>query len=143
MGQEQGRPPAGVSTSLLRHLGDPAAIGTVASPNAIGEAIGICGDSLEVSLKVEGETIVEAGALPRGCLYTVACASALVKLAKGRTLEQALALEPADLELELGGLPNDHQHCARLAVNTLGEAIADFYRRQHASRRAVQVPARP
>jgi len=28
----------------------------------------------------------------------------------------------------LGGLPEDHMHCARLAVNTLGEAIADYYR---------------
>jgi nitrogen fixation NifU-like protein len=34
------------------------------------------------------------------------------------------------VENELGGLPEDHKHCARLAVNTLGEAIADHYRRK-------------
>jgi nitrogen fixation NifU-like protein len=142
MSKEEGRPPMVVSSKLLRHVGDPTDIAPVAAPNAIGTATGHCGDFMEVSLRVEGETIAEIGARPQGCLYTMACASALVELAKGQTLEQALNLEPGDLERELGGLPNDHLHCARLAVNTLGEAIADFYRRQQASRPAVQTPAR-
>jgi len=38
-----------------------------------------------------------------------------------------LELEPHDVVTALGGLPEDHLHCARLAVNTLGEAIADYY----------------
>lgn len=143
MSEEQDRPLAKVSARLLRHLGDPAAIEPVASPNAVGAAVGHCGDSLQVSLRVEGEIIAAVGIAPRGCLYTMACASALARLAEGLTLEQALALEPADLESELGGLPQDQRHCARLAVNTLGEAIADFYRRLHASRRAVQIATRP
>jgi nitrogen fixation NifU-like protein len=63
--------------------------------------------------------------------YTsIACASAMSELARNCKLEQALEISPQDVEAELGGLPEDHLHCARLAVNTLGEAIADCYRRR-------------
>jgi hypothetical protein len=41
--------------------------------------------------------------------------------------QQALELEPHEVAAALGGLPEDHLHCARLAINTLGEAIADYY----------------
>jgi nitrogen fixation NifU-like protein len=49
-------------------------------------------------------------------------------LASGRSVNDALKLQPEDVVEELEGLPDDHLHCARLAVNTLGEAIAEYYR---------------
>jgi NifU-like protein involved in Fe-S cluster formation len=55
----------------------------------------------------------------------------MCSLADGLDLDQALEIQPEDVETELGGLPEDHLHCARLAVNTLGEAIADYYKRRH------------
>jgi nitrogen fixation NifU-like protein len=82
---------------------------------------------------VDGERISDIRQMPRGCAFTIACASAMTELARNRTLEQALEITPQEVEAELGGLPQDHLHCARLAVNTLGEAIADCYRRQGAS----------
>jgi nitrogen fixation NifU-like protein len=51
------------------------------------------------------------------------------ELAKGRDLDHALKLEPHDLADDPGGLPEERLHCARLADNTQGEAIADYYRR--------------
>ena len=47
---------------------------------------------------------------------------------KGRSLDDALYLEPDAVAAALEGLPEDHMHCARLAVNSLGEAIADYYK---------------
>jgi nitrogen fixation NifU-like protein len=91
--------------------------------------VGKCGDAIEVSLLVEAGTIADIKVLPRGCVYTLVCASAMSELAKGRRLDQALEIEPHDVAAVLGGLPEDHLHCARLAVNTLGEAIADYYGR--------------
>jgi nitrogen fixation NifU-like protein len=81
-----------------------------------------------MTIRLEGETIADIGHRPNGCTYTVACASAVSVLACGRSVEDALQLQPEDVEHELGGLPEDHRHCARLAVNTLGDAIADAYR---------------
>ncbi len=89
--------------------------------------MGKCGDSLEVSPRIESGAIADVKVLPRGCVYTLVCASAMSELAKGRKLESALELEPYDVVDSLGGLPEDHLHCARLTVNTLGEAVADYY----------------
>jgi nitrogen fixation NifU-like protein len=105
----------------------PKNIGFIDNPSGKGVAVGQCGDSLEVTLRIETGAIVDIKVLPRGCIYTLVCASAMSELAKGRNLEQALELEPQDVVAALGGLPEDHLHCARLAVNTLGEAIADYY----------------
>ena len=91
--------------------------------------MGKCGDAIEVSQRIDLGTIADIKVLPHGCLYTLVGASAMSELAKGRDLDQALELEPHHVADALGGLPEDHRHCARLAVNTLGEAIADYYRR--------------
>jgi nitrogen fixation protein NifU and related proteins len=105
----------------------PKNIGTLDNPSGQGAAVGQCGDSIEVSLQIETGAIAKIKVLPRGCIYTLVCASAMSELAMGRNLDQALELEPQDVVAALGGLPADHLHCARLAVNTLGEAIADYY----------------
>ena len=107
----------------------PKNIGFLDNPSSKGAAVGKCGDSMEVSLKIESGAIADIKVFPRGCVYTLVCASAMSELAKGRDLDQALELEPHHVAKALGGLPEDHLHCARLAVNTLGEAIADYYRR--------------
>lgn len=106
----------------------PKNIGSLPNPSGKATSVGECGDSIEVSLRVEAGTVTDIKVIPRGCQYTVVCASAVSELARGRDLDSALELEPEDVVAALGGLPEGHLHCARLAVNTLGEAIADYYR---------------
>jgi nitrogen fixation NifU-like protein len=122
--------PGQVDQKFLTHAQFPRNLGVLSDATGQATEVGQCGDSVDVFIKVEGDTITKMKASPHGCLYTVVCASALGDLVQGRSLEQALQLEPEDVENELGGLPEDHKHCARLAVNTLGEAIADHYRRK-------------
>ncbi len=117
---------------FIRHVNVPSNLGTIEPPSGRAVGVGQCGDSVEVTLKVIDERIADIRHQPRGCAFTIACASAMSELARNRTLEQALDISPHDVEAELGGLPEDHLHCARLAVNTLGEAIADCYRRRRA-----------
>jgi nitrogen fixation NifU-like protein len=123
-------PPHSHHPKFQAHLDAPCNIGTLVSPDGQATGVGSCGDSVQVLLKVKEETISEIRCRYKGCQYTLACASAVGKLAHGRTLAQALKLEPADVVAELGSLPEDHLHCARLAVNTLGEAIDDFYQKR-------------
>jgi len=118
-----------VGEQFLRIARYPKNIGSLDNPCAQGAAVGKCGDSIEVSLRIESGAIADIKVFPHGCLYTLVCASAMSELAKGRGLDHALELEPHEVADALGGLPEDHLHCARLAVNTLGEAIADYYRR--------------
>ena len=121
--------PGQVGENVLLHLArQPKNIGSMDNPSGKGNAVGQCGDSVEVFLQITGGVIADIRVAPRGCVYTLVCASAMSELVKGRSLDDALYLEPDEVAAALGGLPEDHMHCARLAVNTLGEAIADYYK---------------
>ena len=121
--------PGQVGDGFLRHARAPRNLGEMAQPDGQARAVGVCGDAIQVALRVRDQVIREVRVRPQGCVYTTVCASAVGELALGLGLEEALELTPADVEEALGGLPADHLHCARLAVNTLGEAIADCYAR--------------
>lgn len=115
---------------FLQHLKSPCNMGRLESPHGRAEMTGQCGDSIGVELEVHEGAVARIRVQPQGCGYTTACASAMSALVAGRSLDDALWLEPDEVAAELGGLPEDHLHCARLAVNTLGEAIADYYQQQ-------------
>ena len=119
-----------VGENFFSHANSPQNVGKLAVPDGTGKAVGQCGDSISVDLQVEGDVIKDIKVDPQGCLFTKACASAVSELVKGRKLTAALQVEPEDVERLLGGLPEDHMHCARLAVNTLGEAVSDVLGRQ-------------
>ncbi len=119
-----------VGKNFFTHANTPQNLGRLAGPDGTGTAVGQCGDSITVDLQVEGDVIKDIKVDPKGCLFTRACASAVSELVKGRKLAAALQVEPEDVERVLGGLPEDHMHCARLAVNTLGEAVSDVLGRQ-------------
>ena len=80
---------------------------------------------MEIFLRVQDSRIEIAAFMTDGCGPTVACGSMLTKMAQGKSLEEAAAIEAADLIVALDGLPPEHVHCATLAVHTLHQAIAD------------------
>ncbi len=114
---------------FCRHANNPWNMGLI--PDADGKATGVggCGDSIDICLSIRNNAISSIRQVPHGCVYTVACGSAVSQLVCGKNLEDALKVTPGDVAEELGGLPDDHMHCASLAVNTLGEAIDDYYRK--------------
>jgi nitrogen fixation protein NifU and related proteins len=120
--------PRQVGELFLGHAREPRNLGSIENPSGQGTAIGQCGDSMDVALRIDQGIITDIKVVPHGCVYTLVCASAMSELARGRDLDQALELDPQEVVAALGGLPEDHMHCARLAVNTLGEAISDYYR---------------
>ncbi|VFU13686.1 NifU-like protein (fragment) [anaerobic digester metagenome] len=50
----------------------------------------------------------------------------VTEIATNRTVEEALKIKPEDILDELGGLPEDHVHCAVLAAHTLNQALKDY-----------------
>lgn len=118
-----------ISHVFLAHAQDPRNMGELETANGLAVGVGSCGDTLAVQILVENSIIEDIRCLPNGCIYTVVCASVMSEMVKGRRLEDVLKLQPEDIDSLLGGLPSDHLHCARLAVNSLGEAIDDYYRR--------------
>jgi nitrogen fixation NifU-like protein len=109
-----------LSREFLEHMRHPHNQGVLANPSGTAMMIGQCGDSIAIGIHVDADVIRGIRVLPRGCAFTVA---------EGKTLDEALRLEPRDIVREIGGLAEDHQHCARLALNVLGEAITDYLER--------------
>lgn len=122
-------PPHVLTERFMDHANAPRNMGRLDHPDGHAKGVGTCGDALTVYLSVSNHRITDIKQYPHGCTYTVACGSALSQLVREKSLAEALALTPEAVAAELGGLPADHMHCATLAVNTLGEAIDDYYQK--------------
>lgn len=119
-------PEGGFTNEFLTHAYTPQNVGVLTVPDGYGAPKGACGDTLEIGLKVRDDVIDQAVFLTDGCAHTIACGSVITGLARGRTVTDALDLTAEDVAAELGGLPRDHVHCARLAVTTLKLAVKDY-----------------
>ena len=119
--------------TFLFHANTPLNLGSLENPDGSARLVGQCGDAIKIDVKIRGDVIDEIRVLPEGCVFTRVCASVVSELADKKTLDQALEIEPEQVRDILGDdLPEDHMHCARLAVNTLGEAIAEALRKKAA-----------
>jgi NifU-like protein involved in Fe-S cluster formation len=86
-----------------------------------------CGDMYTYYLKVgPGDVIEDVSYFTTGCGFGTATCSLLVELARGKTIDEALAITDADIEAALGGYPEkkkDYPERSRLA---LAAAIEDY-----------------
>lgn len=97
--------------------------GSLENPQAQAKVRGSCGDSIDMQLRLAEDIIQEGRFTTDGCGATIACGGMIIQLAQGNSLAEALEITPEDVIAALGGLPKDHEHCAKLAVNTLRQAI--------------------
>jgi nitrogen fixation NifU-like protein len=112
------------SDTVVNEFFDPVNFERLAAPDAHAIYTGWCGDTMEIYLLLDRETIRHASFMTDGCGPTLACGSMLTKMVKGMPLSQASKLEPQQLVDALDGLPEENAHCADLAVITLKRAIA-------------------
>lgn len=101
-------------------------MGHFEDPDLSGEFRGCCGDSIKMELLLDEDFIRDARFATDGCSATIAVAGMLTRMVKGKTIEQAQKIEPAELIIALNGLPKGHLHCADLAVKTLHHTIGQY-----------------
>ncbi|MFX1434610.1 MAG: iron-sulfur cluster assembly scaffold protein [Promethearchaeota archaeon] len=87
---------------------------------------GPCRDKMQFFLKINNNIIERANFVTDGCGASVATASQTTILIEGRSIDFAEKLKPIDVDRALNGLPEDHKHCAELAVRTLKRAIKKY-----------------
>ena len=87
---------------------------------------GPCNDTVQFFLKIKDDIIEKANFITDGCGATVATASQVTLLIEGKSLEYAEKLKSEDIDKALGGLPEDHKHCALLTSKTLKKAIKKY-----------------
>ena len=115
------------SPAVIDHWQNPRNFRTIENPDGQARVQGICGDTMEMFLKVKDETIVECSFQTDGCGTTVVCGSVATELAAGKSFLEALgAVSAAEILRVLGGLPESSVHCAQLAAETLRRALADY-----------------
>ncbi len=114
------------SEELVGHAQEPKNIGKIEHPSGQGRVKGICGDTIEISIKIKDDEVTDAKFLADGCGFSIACGSMVTELVKGRSINEALRISPAEIIDNLEGLPEDGFHCSILACNTLHTAIANY-----------------
>jgi NifU-like protein involved in Fe-S cluster formation len=108
------------SRELLEYFQNPRNGGEVEAPDAIARVENpVCGDILELTVKLDGNRIVDIRFRAKGCVPSMACGSAITEMAKGKTVEDARKIKREDLLLKVGGVPDASTHATHLATDAL------------------------
>jgi nitrogen fixation NifU-like protein len=110
-------------------------LGPLQGANHVTELTGPCGDTMKCFIKVDKGRIADAKYQVLGCPGAVSAAMALADLIRGKTLSEALEIKDRDVFRRLVQIPDQKQHCIRLAVKTLEKAIKE-YEEAHADKAA-------
>jgi len=114
------------SETTLDHAMNPRNVRNMENADGFGTVTGPCGDTMEMWLRVKNDRILEATFMTDGCGTTIAAGSMVTEMVKGETISRILGISQEDVLKALGGLPEESQHCALLAANTLKEAVKDY-----------------
>lgn len=119
------------SEKVIDHFTNPRNVGVMDQPDAVGKVGNpICGDIMELSLKVDDGVIRDAKFRTFGCAAAIATSSILTEMVKNKTLDEALQISNRAVTEALDGLPSRKRHCSVLAEEALQSAIVDYFGRR-------------
>ena len=119
------------SKKVMDHFRNPRNVGEIENPDGVGKAGNpVCGDIMELYIKVEDEKIVDAKFKTFGCGAAIATSSMVTEMVKGKTIEEALKITNKAVAEALDGLPPIKMHCSVLAEEALKSAIEDYYKKK-------------
>src|SRR6185437_4900163 len=112
------------SPQVLDHFEHPRNGGEVPEADAgVQVENPACGDVLRLSAKMADGRIAEIRFLAKGCVPSMACASLLTEMVKGRTLAEARQLRREHLLAAAGTLPPASLHASHLAMDALAALL--------------------
>ena len=114
------------SETVIDHSMNPRNVGNLEDADGFARVAGSCGDTMEIWLKVMDGIITQATFFTDGCGTSIASGSMVTEMVKGKSITEAQKLSQQNVLDALGGLPEESQHCALLAANTLKAAIRDY-----------------
>ena len=119
------------SEKVMDHFNNPRNVGEIPDADGIGsEGNPVCGDMMKIFIKVDEEKITDIKFKTFGCGAAIAVSSMITEMAKGKTLDEALAITKESVAEALDGLPAQKQHCSNLGADALHKAIEDFRNKQ-------------
>ena len=117
------------SEKVVDHYTNPKNVGSL-NPQKNNVGTGLvgapeCGDVMKLQIQVENDKIVDAKFKTFGCGSAIASSSLATEWIKGRTIDQATAINNTHIVEELS-LPPVKIHCSVLAEDAIKAAIADY-----------------
>ncbi len=115
------------SEKVMDHFSNPRNQGALEDYDAVGKVGNpVCGDVMFIYIKVVDERISDISFKTMGCGAAIATSSMITELAKGKTLDEAMAIGRDDVANALDGLPTVKMHCSNLAADGLRKAIVNY-----------------
>ena len=120
------------SSKVIDHYNDPKNVGSFTKDEE-GVGTGLvgapeCGDVMKLQIKVEKDRIVDAKFKTFGCGSAIASSSLATEWVKGKSMDEAMAIENTEIVEELS-LPPVKIHCSVLAEDAIKAAINDYKNR--------------
>ncbi len=106
---------------------NPKNVGEIENPDGTGVyGSPVCGDMMQIQIKVEDDIIKDAKFKTFGCGSAIASSSMATSMIIGKSIDEALELTNKQIIDELGGLPPVKIHCSVLADHAIKSAIYDY-----------------
>ena len=114
------------SEKVLDRCFNPRNWGTIENPQGFGRGSRICGDGMEITLRIMYDKIQNAKFFTEGCGTMLAAGSMVTELVIGKTVREALKITPEVINKALDGLPKESEHCADTAAEALKKALLNY-----------------
>ena len=112
---------------VMEHFLNPKNVGELENPDGSGTyGSPVCGDMMQIQIKVEDETIVDARFKTFGCGSAIASSRMATSMIIGKTIEEALDITNKQIIDALGGLTPVKVHSSVLADRAIKNAIYDY-----------------
>ena len=121
------------SKKVIDHYNEPRNVGSFTKEEE-GVGTGLvgapeCGDVMKLQIKVENNQIVDAKFKTFGCGSAIASSSLATEWVKGKSVDDAMAIQNTEIVEELS-LPPVKIHCSVLAEDAIKAAISDYKNRK-------------
>ena len=121
------------SEKVIDHYNEPRNVGSFTKGEE-GVGTGLvgapeCGDVMKLQIKVENDQIVDAKFKTFGCGSAIASSSLATEWVKGKSVDDAMAIQNTEIVEELS-LPPVKIHCSVLAEDAIKAAIRDYKSRK-------------
>ncbi|MEA3442360.1 MAG: iron-sulfur cluster assembly scaffold protein [Chloroflexota bacterium] len=116
----------------------PRNLGKMKSPDGFARATGSCGDTIEIYLRAKNGEIMDARFTTDGCGTSIASGGMVTEMVKGKSVVEAQEIDQGDVLNALEGLPEESEHCALLATDTLKEAIRNYLASKNEARNSFK-----
>ena len=114
------------SDTVIYHAMQPRNIGEIRDASGFARVTGPCGDSMEMWIKVSNDAIDSARFMTDGCGSSTASGSMVTEMVKDKNISEAFKITQDDVLSSPGGLPEESEHCALLAICTIKAAIENY-----------------